>query len=41
MLRIGLDIPKITELMVELQNHGKKVRADIFTAEDAEAEILR
>ncbi|HHY13692.1 MAG TPA: energy-coupling factor transporter ATPase [Thermoanaerobacterales bacterium] len=42
MLRnIGLDIPKITELMVELQKHGKKVRADIFTAEDAEAEILR
>lgn len=42
MLReIGLDIPKITELMIKLNNNGKKVRADIFTAEDAEREILR
>ena len=42
MLReIGLDIPKITELMIKLNNNGKKVRADIFTVEDAEREILR
>ncbi|HHU69989.1 MAG TPA: energy-coupling factor transporter ATPase [Thermoanaerobacterales bacterium] len=38
---IGLDIPKITELMIKLNNNGKKVRADIFTVEDAEREILR
>jgi energy-coupling factor transport system ATP-binding protein len=38
---IGLDIPQVTHLMIKLKDKGKNVATDVFTVEEAEAEILR
>jgi energy-coupling factor transport system ATP-binding protein len=38
---IGLDIPRVTHLMIKLKNKGKNVATDVLTVEEAEAEILR
>ena len=37
---LGLDIPKVTELMWQLRRRGTNVRADVFTLDDACLEIL-
>lgn len=39
--KIGLDIPTVTKLMIELQNKGWPVRSDIFTIDEAQAELLK
>ena len=39
--KIGLGVPKITELMHELKKRGLDVNTDIFRVEQAEEEILR
>ncbi len=41
LIEIGLDIPQITRFMLELKQRGVDVRTDIFTVEQAKAEILR
>lgn len=38
---IGLSIPHITRVMLALKEKGVDVRTDIFTVEDAKAELLR
>ena len=38
---VGLDIPQITRLFLKLKELGAPVRSDIYTVEDAKAEILR
>lgn len=38
---IGLDVPPVAELMWRLAEEGKGVRTNIFTLEEAEAEIIR
>ena len=37
---IGLDIPRLTKIMIELRQQGWDVRTDVFTLEEAQAEIL-
>ncbi len=37
---IGLDVPSLTRLLQELKKKGKNIRTDLFTAEEAAAEIL-
>ena len=39
--KLGLDVPMITRIMLELKNSGLNVRSDIFTVEDATKEILK
>jgi len=39
--KIGLDIPTVTRLMLRLQEKGWKVRSDILTIEEAQAEIMK
>jgi len=38
---VGLDIPQITRLFLKLRQLGADVRSDIYTVDDAKAEILR
>jgi len=38
---VGLDVPQITRFMLALKRQGVDVRTDIFTVEQARAEILR
>jgi len=40
LINVGLDIPQITQLMLELKNRGADINADIFTVEAAKDEIL-
>lgn len=37
---IGLGVPQVTELMLELSRRGKEVRTDILTVEEAKEELL-
>lgn len=37
---VGLDVPQITKFMIALKNNGIEVRTDIFTVDEAKAEIL-
>ncbi|MDR1206030.1 MAG: energy-coupling factor transporter ATPase [Peptococcaceae bacterium] len=39
--RIGLDVPHVMKLMLDLRAKGLKVRADILTVEEARREIAR
>ncbi|MBE6637813.1 MAG: energy-coupling factor transporter ATPase [Ruminococcaceae bacterium] len=38
---VGLDVPQITRFMLALKARGVDVRTDVFTVEEARAEILR
>ncbi len=38
---LGLDVPEVMKLMIELRKRGLLVRQDILTVEEAEAEIKR
>lgn len=40
LISVGLDIPQITQLMIELKNRGADIRTDIFTITAAKEEIL-
>ena len=40
LLSVGLDVPQITKFMRELKSKGVDVRTDIFTVDEARAEIL-
>ncbi|MCR5733573.1 MAG: energy-coupling factor transporter ATPase [Lachnospiraceae bacterium] len=40
MTEIGLDIPKVMRILLDLRNRGIPVRTDIITLEDAKKEIL-
>ena len=40
LLSVGLDVPQITKFMRALKNKGVDVRTDIFTVDEAKAEIL-
>ena len=40
LLSVGLDVPQITKFMRALKNKGVDVRTDIFTVDEARAEIL-
>ncbi len=40
LMSVGLDIPQITKFMLSLKNKGVDVRTDIFTVDEAKAEIL-
>lgn len=40
LVNVGLDIPQITQLMLELKKRGADVNTDIFTVEAAKNEIL-
>ncbi len=40
LISVGLDVPQITKLMIALRNQGISVRTDIFTVDEARAEIL-
>jgi ABC-type cobalt transport system, ATPase component len=40
LIQVGLDIPQITQLMIELKNRGLNINSDIFTVEAAKDEIL-
>ena len=40
LIDVGLDIPQITQLMLELKRRGVDINADIFTVEAAKDEIL-
>ena len=37
---IGLGVPQVAELMLELSRRGKDVRADVLTVEEAKGELL-
>jgi energy-coupling factor transport system ATP-binding protein len=39
--RIGLDVPNVMKLMLDLRAKGLAVRADVLTVEEAQREILR
>jgi energy-coupling factor transport system ATP-binding protein len=39
--QIGLDVPHVMKLMLNLRTKGFKVRADVLTVEDARREIIR
>lgn len=39
--QIGLDIPTVTKLMIELQDKGWSVRTDVFTIDEAQEELLK
>lgn len=41
LISIGLGIPQVTRLMLELKNKGKQVKADIFSVEEARREIIK
>ena len=41
LVEMGLAVPQVTGIMEELREAGIPVRTDIYTIEDAEAEILR
>ncbi len=38
---VGLSVPQVTKMMIELRNRGYDVRTDIYTVADAKAEIKR
>ena len=38
---LGLDVPMITRILLELKNNGLNVPTDIFTVEEASNEILK
>ena len=38
---VGLSVPQVTKMMIELRRRGYDVRTDIYTVEDAKAEIKR
>ncbi len=40
LISVGLDVPQITKFMIALKNRGIPVRTDIFTVDEARAEIL-
>ncbi len=40
LMSVGLDVPQITKFMRALKNRGVDVRTDIFTVDEAKAEIL-
>jgi len=40
LISVGLDIPQITQLMLEIKSRGADIRTDIFTVEAAKDEIL-
>lgn len=40
LIEVGLDIPQITQLMIELKRRGVDINTDIFTVETAKDEIL-
>ncbi len=40
LMSVGLDVPQITKFMLALKNKGVEVRTDIFTVDEAKAEIL-
>ncbi len=39
--QIGLDVPSLTKLLLELKQRGLDVRTDLYTANDVKQEILR
>ncbi len=41
LISIGLGIPQVTRLMLELKNKGKGVSTEVFSVEEARREILR
>ena len=41
LLSMGLDIPQVTQLFLELKNAGYNVRTDVYTVEEAEKELLK
>jgi len=41
LVKIGLGIPQITELMIALKKRGKNISSDILTVEEARAEIIK
>lgn len=41
MERLGLDVPEVMKLMLQLRQRGLMVRQDVLTVEEAEAEIRR
>lgn len=41
LISIGLGIPQVTRLMLELKNKGKQVKSDIFSVEEARREIIK
>ena len=40
LMSVGLDVPQITKFMLALKSKGIDVRTDIFTVDEAKAEIL-
>jgi len=38
---LGLDVPMVTRIMIELRRKGINIRSDIFSLEEASAEILK
>ena len=40
LMSVGLDVPQITKFMRALKDKGIDVRTDIFTVDEAKAEIL-
>ncbi len=40
LMRIGLDVPKITKIMFKLSNEGYRVKRDVFSVKDGAEEIL-
>ena len=38
---MGLNVPQITELILELEKHGIYLGRDIYTVEDAEKALLK
>lgn len=40
LINVGLNIPQITQLMLELKNRGADINTDIFTVEAAKDEII-
>lgn len=40
LISVGLDVPQITKFMIALKNQGIPVKTDIFTVDEARAEIL-
>ena len=41
LVSMGLDVPQITQLFLKLKNAGYDVRTDIYTADEAEKELLK
>ena len=39
--KVGLSVPQVTKMMLELRRRGYDVRTDIYTVEEAKAEIKR